>query len=173
VDRLGFFTEVNIENQEVPGALDQVDLQFTVAEKPTGSISLGAGFSSAEKFALSFGIQQENAFGSGNYLALQVNTSKFNRNYVLSTTDPYFTENGISRTVDLFQRTSRPYLGDLNAYSLVNSGVGLRFGVPVTETDRVFVGANLEQTQIREGSGLPTPTRISSTTLAIPPMPCL
>ena len=156
VDRLGYFTEVNIENQEVPGALDQVDLLFTVVEKPTGSISLGAGFSSAEKFALSFGIQQENAFGSGNYLALQVNTSKFNRNYVLSTTDPYFTENGISRTVDLFQRTSRPYLGDLNAYSLVNSGVGLRFGVPVTETDRVFVGANLEQTQIREGTGLPS-----------------
>ena len=61
VDRLGYFTEVNIENQEVPGAFDQVDLLFTVVEKPTGSISLGAGFSSAEKFALSFGIQQENA----------------------------------------------------------------------------------------------------------------
>ena len=155
VDRLGFFTQVNVETLEVPGAPDQVDLLFTVAEKPTGSISLGAGFSSAEKVALSFGIRQENAFGSGNYLAVEVNTSKFNRNLVLSTTDPYFTQSGISRTLDLFQRTTRPYLGDLNAYSLINSGAGLRFGVPVTESDTVFVGINAEQTEIREGTGLP------------------
>jgi outer membrane protein insertion porin family len=155
VDRLGYFTQVNVETLEVPGAPDQVDLLFTVAEKPTGSISLGAGFSSAEKVALSFGIRQENAFGSGNYLAVEVNTSKFNRNLVLSTTDPYFTQNGISRTLDVFHRTTRPYLGDLNAYSLINSGAGLRFGVPVTETDTVFLGVNAEQTEIREGTGLP------------------
>jgi outer membrane protein insertion porin family len=155
VDRLGYFTQVNVETQEVPGSPDQVDLLFTVAEKPTGSISLGAGFSSAEKVALSFGIRQENAFGSGNYLAVEVNTSKFNRNLVLSTTDPYFTKNGISRTLDVFHRTTRPYLGDLNAYSLINTGAGLRFGVPVTETDTVFVGVNAEQTEIREGTGLP------------------
>ncbi|MGV0960747.1 MAG: outer membrane protein assembly factor BamA [Limnohabitans sp.] len=156
VNRLGYFTDVNVDTQEIPGAPDQVDLLFSVTEKPTGSVSLGAGFSSAEKIALSFGIQQENAFGSGNYLAVQVNTSKYNRNYVVSTTDPYFTQNGISRSVDLFHRTTRPYLGDLNSYSLVNSGVGLRFGIPVTETDRVFVGANLEQTQIVAGTNLPT-----------------
>lgn len=155
VDRLGYFTQVNVETVEVPGAPDQVDLLFTVAEKPTGSISLGAGFSSAEKVAISFGIRQENAFGSGNYLAVEVNTSKFNRNLVLSTTDPYFTKNGISRTLDVFQRTTRPFLGDVNAYSLINSGAGLRFGVPVTETDTVFMGINAEQTEIREGSGLP------------------
>ena len=155
VDRLGFFTDVNVETQEVPGTPDQVDLQFNVAEKPTGSITLGAGFSSYEKVALTFGISQENAFGSGNYLGVQVNTSKYNRNIVLSSTDPYFTEGGISRTMDLFYRTTRPYYGDLNAYSLINSGVGLRFGVPVTEKDTVFVGANVEQTQIRSGSGLP------------------
>lgn len=155
VDRLGYFTQVNVETLEVPGAPDQVDLLFTVAEKPTGSISLGAGFSSAEKVALSFGIRQENAFGSGHYLAVEVNTSKFNRNLVLSTTDPYFTKNGISRTLDVFQRTTRPYLGDLNAYSLINSGLGLRFGVPVTETDTVFMGINAEQTEIREGTNLP------------------
>jgi outer membrane protein insertion porin family len=155
VDRLGYFTQVNVETVEVPGAPDQVDLLFTVAEKPTGSISLGAGFSSAEKVALSFGIRQENAFGSGNYLAVEVNTSKFNRNLVLSTTDPYFTRNGVSRTLDVFQRTTRPYLGDVDAYSLINTGAGLRFGVPVTENDTVFLGVNAEQTEIRTGSGLP------------------
>jgi outer membrane protein insertion porin family len=173
VNRLGYFTEVNVDTQEIPGSPDQVDLLFTVAEKPTGSISLGAGFSSTEKIALSFGIQQENAFGSGNYLAVQVNTSKYNRNYVVSTTDPYFTQNGISRSIDLFHRTTRPYLGDLNSYSLVNSGVGLRFGVPVTETDRIFVGANAEQTQIVAGTNLPTEyanyaSKFGSTSTALP-----
>jgi outer membrane protein insertion porin family len=175
VDRLGFFTEVNVETIEIPGTPDQVDLMFTVAEKPTGSISLGAGFSSAEKVTLSFGIRQENAFGSGNYLAVEVNTSKYNRNLVLSTTDPYFTQNGISRTIDVFQRTTRPYLGDINSYSLINSGLGLRFGVPVTETDTVFVGVNAEQTQIKEGSGVPLPNPykeyardFGSTSTAIP-----
>ena len=155
VDRLGFFTEVNVETLEVPGAPDQVDLQINVTEKPTGNITLGAGFSSFEKVALTFGITQENAFGSGNYLAVQVNTSKYNRNIVLSTTDPYFTDGGISRTVDVFHRTTRPYYGDLNSYTIVNSGVGMRFGVPVTEYDRVFVGANLEQTQVKPGTYLP------------------
>ena len=155
VDRLGYFTEVNVETVEIPGAADQVDLLFTVAEKPTGSISLGAGFSSTEKVALSFGIRQENAFGSGNYLAVEVNTSKYNRNLVLSTTDPYFTQNGISRTLDVFHRTTRPYLGSIDAYSLINTGVGLRFGVPVTEKDTVFLGMNAEQTEIKAGTGLP------------------
>ncbi len=156
VNRLGFFTDANIETQEVPGTADQLDLVFTVVEKPTGSITLGAGFSSYEKVSLTFGISQENAFGSGNYLALQVNTSKYNRNIVLSTTDPYFTENGISRTIDAFYRTTRPYYGDLNSYSIVNQGVGMRFGVPVTEYDTVFVGANAEQTEVRQGTYLPT-----------------
>jgi outer membrane protein insertion porin family len=155
IDRLGFFTEVNIDTQEVPATTDQVDLTVNVTEKPTGSISLGAGFSSTEKIALNFGIRQENAFGSGNYLAAEVNTSKYNKTVVLSTTDPYFTPEGISRTMDIFNRTTRPYLGDLNAYSLVNSGVGLRFGVPFTEIDTVFMGANLEQTSIHPGTNLP------------------
>lgn len=153
VDRLGFFTSVNVETVEIPGAPDQVDLAFTVTEKPTGSISLGAGFSSTEKVTLSFGIRQENAFGSGNYLAVEVNTSKYNRNLVLSTMDPYFTQSGISRTLDIFQRTTRPYLTtDLSSYSLVNTGAGIRFGVPVTEKDTVFLGMNAEQTTIDKGT---------------------
>ena len=155
VDRLGFFTEVNIDTQEVPATTDQVDLTINVVEKPTGSVTLGAGFSSTEKVALSFGIRQENAFGSGNYLATEVNTSKYNRTIVISTTDPYYTPEGISRTIDVFHRTTRPYLGDLNAYSLVSSGAGMRFGVPFSEIDTVYFGANLEQTSIRPGTNLP------------------
>ncbi len=155
VDRLGYFTDVNIETQEVAGTSDQVDLTITVMEKPTGSVSLGAGYSSTEKVTLSFGIQQDNAFGSGNYLGIQVNTSRYNRALVLSTTDPFYTPEGVSRTLDIFQRTTRPYLIDLNSYNLVNTGAGVRFGLPVSERDTVFVGANFEQTTINPGSNLP------------------
>jgi len=139
----------------VAGTADQVDLTMTVAEKPTGSVSLGAGFSSAEKVTLSFGIQQDNAFGSGNYLGINVNTSRYNQTFVVSTTDPFFTPDGISRTFDVYQRTTRPYLLDLNSYSLVNKGVGVRFGVPITERDTVFLGVNAEQTAINPGTNLP------------------
>ncbi|WP_137892105.1 outer membrane protein assembly factor BamA [Ramlibacter sp. 2FC] len=155
VDRLGFFTEVNVETQEVPSAPDQVDLNVGVVEKPTGSVTLGAGFSSAEKVALSFGIKQENAFGSGNYLSAEVNTSKYNRTIALSTTDPYFTRDGISRTFDAYHRTSKPYEDQGGNYTLATSGLGLKFGVPFSETDTVYFGGSLERTQIKPGTNIP------------------
>ena len=155
VDRLGYFREVGIETQEVPGAPDQVDINVNVEEKPTGSLTLGAGFSNAEKLALSFGIKQENAFGSGNYLGVDINTSKFNRTYVFSTTDPYFTNDGVSRTVDLYHRTTRPYYAVDGDYALVTSGASLRFGVPFSETDTVFFGGGVERTTIEPGTNMP------------------
>ena len=155
VDRLGFFTEVNVETQEVPGAPDQVDLVVNVVEKPTGSLQLGAGFSSAEKLSFSFAIKQENIFGSGNYLGVDVNTSKFKRTLVFSTTDPYFTRDGISRTVDLYYRTDKPYEDQGGNYELATTGGGLRFGVPFTETDTVFFGAALESNRIKSGTNIP------------------
>ncbi|WP_120969340.1 MULTISPECIES: outer membrane protein assembly factor BamA [unclassified Comamonas] len=154
VDRLGFFTEVNVETQEVPGSPDQVDLLINVAEKPTGSIQLGAGFSSAEKVSLSFGIKQENVFGSGNYLGVDVNTSKFNRTIVMSTTNPYFTDTGISRTYDLYYRTMRPYYDDA-AYKIVTQGASVRFGVPFSEVDTIFFGGGVEGNEIKPGTYMP------------------
>lgn len=164
VDRLGFFTEVGVDTQEVPGAPDQVDLVVSVKEKPTGAVTLGAGFSSAEKVSLTFGIKQENAFGSGNYLGLDVNTSKYNRTLVVSTTDPYFTQDGISRTVDAYYRTSRPYsyvydgseVDTDDMYKIVSKGASVRFGVPFSEQDTVYFGLGFEQTSIKRGVYMPS-----------------
>lgn len=155
VDRLGFFKSVNIETSDVPGAPDQVDLNLTVEERPTGSLQLGAGFSSAEKLGLSFAIKQENAFGTGNYLGVEVNTSKYNRTLAFNTVNPYFTPDGISRTVDLYHRTSRPYDEQGGNYQLVTSGAGLRFGVPFSEVDTVFFGGSVERTEIKPGTNIP------------------
>ena len=154
VDRLGFFKEVNVETIEVPGSPDQVDLTFTVEEKPTGSLSLGAGISSSDGFGLSFGFKQENAFGSGNSLGLEINTSKVNRTLVINTTDPYFTPDGVSRTFDLYQRNSKPYQ-DVNSYAIETTGTSVRFGVPFTETDTVFLGVGIDRTSIVAGNFLP------------------
>ena len=154
VDRLGFFSEVSIATDEVPGTLDQVDLTITIKEKPTGNLLLGAGFSSAEKVSLTASIKQENVFGSGNYLGFEVNTSKYNRTIVLSTLDPYFTADGISRQVDVYYRTQRPLNSQGEDYKLVSPGASIRFGVPFTEFDTVFFGVGVERTGI-EGSGLP------------------
>ena len=155
IDRLGFFKEVHVETSEVPGAPDQVDLNVSVVERPTGSLQLGAGFSSAEKLALSFSIKQENAFGSGNYLGVEVNTSKYNRTIAFNSVDPYFTKDGISRTIDIYHRSSRPYDDMGGNYQLVTQGAGLRFGVPFSEVDTVFFGGTLERTQIKPGTAIP------------------
>ncbi len=155
VDRLGYFKEVNIETQEVPGSNDQVDLILTVVEKPTGSISLGANFSSADKLGLQFGIKQENAFGSGNYLGLEINTSRYNKTLAVNTTNPYFTPDGISRTLEAYYRSSTPYQDLGGNYELHTTGAGLRFGVPFNERDTVFFGGNLEQTKIVPGTNIP------------------
>ncbi len=155
VDRLGYFSDVGIETQEVPGSPDQVDLTINVVEKPTGSLSLGAGFSSGDGLGLSFGLKQDNAFGSGNSLGVQINTSKINRVVVFNTTDPYFTPDGVSRTIDVYHKTTSPYQ-DQSYYQLVTSGGSLRFGVPFTETDTVYFGAGFEATTIVPGTSLPT-----------------
>ena len=154
VNRLGYFKDVEIDTQEVTSTQDQVDLNVNVVEKPTGMLTLGAGFSSAEKVTLSFGIQQDNVFGSGHNLGLQVSTSKFNQYYVLNTTDPYFTEDGVSRTVELYHRSSKPYVQQGGNYRMITSGLGLRFGIPFSELDRVFVGAAAERTELVPGTNM-------------------
>jgi outer membrane protein insertion porin family len=121
VDRLGYFKEVGIETREVPGTQDQVDVTVVVVEKPTGSLSLGGNFSSGDGLGLSFGIRQDNAFGSGNSLGINIDTSKINRTVVVSTTNPYFTTDGVSRSVDIYHRTSSPYQ-DQSYYQLITSG---------------------------------------------------
>ena len=70
IDKLGYFTEVTVENPAVQGTTDQVDVNFTVTEKPTGNILLGAGFGSGSGLILSGAISQQNIFGSGKHVKI-------------------------------------------------------------------------------------------------------
>ena len=156
--RLGYFTETDITTEDVPGSPDQVDVNVKVTEKPTGAVTIGAGFSSTEKLILSAGINQDNAFGTGTSVGLNASLGKINQNLTLSNYDPYFTEDGISRYTDLYYRSSKPlyYVGDPD-YQIKSVGSNIKFGVPYTEVDRVFFGTGVEAFQIQTTVNTPIP----------------
>jgi outer membrane protein insertion porin family len=148
VKRLGYFEDVNIETPPVPGTADQVDIDVTVTEKSTGNLLAGVGYSSAEGIVLSGSVSQQNIFGSGNALSLAVNTSRYNRTYSGTFFEPYWTVDGVSRTIELYQKTLDPAGLAIAQYGSKTLGAALGFGVPVTETDTINFGARFEQTKL-------------------------
>ncbi|MCK9285072.1 MAG: outer membrane protein assembly factor BamA [Rhodocyclaceae bacterium] len=150
VDRLGYFETVEIETPAVPGTTDQVDVNIKVKEKPTGNLMIGAGFSSSEKLVLSGAINQENLFGSGKSLGLQLSTSRANKVYSVSYTDPYYTIDGVSRGFDVYRRktdTSK-YSSSVGAYDVSSFGGGVRYGLPIAEEQQIFVGVSVDSTEL-------------------------
>jgi len=148
IDRLGYFTEVNVETPAVPGATDEVDVNVTVVEKPTGLLLFGAGFGSDEGLVFSASIAQQNIFGSGRHLSFNVNTSKVNTVYSISYTNPYYTVDGVSRGFDLYYRDLDPAAKDLGQYKTKTMGGQLRFGVPISELDVIQYGIGYDDTTI-------------------------
>ncbi|MEW5892074.1 MAG: outer membrane protein assembly factor BamA [Pseudomonadota bacterium] len=146
VERLGFFKETNVETPPVAGTTDQVDMNVSVEEKPTGNIMLGAGFSSGEGLILSGSVSQNNLFGTGNRLSLQMNSGSVNTVYALSFTNPYFTRDGVSLGYDIYRRDyDTTNLDAVSSYSTSTLGLGLRLGVPINELDSIHLGAAVEQ----------------------------
>lgn len=149
LNRLGYFNEVNIETPSVAGTTDQVDVNVSVAEKSTGNIMLGAGFSSSEGLVLSGSVSQANVFGTGNRLTAQINSGSVNTVYSLSYTNPYYTIDGISLGYDLYRRdVDAAELDDVSAYETSTIGAGMRFGLPVNERDFISFGLTYEQTSL-------------------------
>lgn len=148
VDKLGYFDEVNVETPAVPGTTDQVDVNLNVKEKPTGNIMLGAGFSSSEKFVMSGSVAQNNLFGSGKYLSVNVNSGKINKVYSVSYTDPYHTVDGISRGFDVYQRNTDPTSLSVGSYRTSSSGGGVRYGFPIAEDNAIGLGLSVDSTKV-------------------------
>lgn len=156
VDRLGYFKDVKVETPESPGTSDQVDVNIAVEEKPTGNFMIGGAFSQSEKFTFTASISQANFAGSGNTVGIELNTSKYNRTIAFSQTNPYFTDDGISRAFSLYLRTSRPPALNIGSYTVRQMGGNLTFGVPFSESDTVFFGAGLERTELETDQTSPT-----------------
>ena len=156
INRLGYFTDVDVTTVPVTGTADQVDVDVKVTEKPTGAITLGAGFSSTDKVVLSAGISQDNVFGSGTSLAVNVNTARTYRTLTVTQVDPYFTVDGIKRITDVYYRTTQPlYYSTNSSFRIITAGGDLKFGIPFSEVDTVFFGAGFEQNKLDVDSTTP------------------
>ncbi|MBC7456599.1 MAG: outer membrane protein assembly factor BamA [Massilia sp.] len=156
VDRLGYFKDVTIDTPEAPGTSDQVDVNLTVVEKPTGNFMIGGAFSQSEKFTLTASIQQANFAGSGNTVGIELNTSRYSRTIAFSQTNPYFTDDGISRSFEVYLRTTRPPALNIGSFTVKQTGTHMSFGVPFSETGTVFTGAGSERTIIETDATSPT-----------------
>ncbi|MGE5471474.1 MAG: outer membrane protein assembly factor BamA [Bacteroidota bacterium] len=156
VDRLGFFNEVTVETPAVPGTADQIDVNLGVVEKPTGNLMVGLGTSSTDKIILSGSISQNNFLGSGNNVAIQVNSAKTYRTYAFSYTNPYFTPDGISQGFDVYHRTVDTSSTAVAAYRSASTGAGIRFGFPIGEKESLGVGIGVDSTTITTFANSPS-----------------
>lgn len=155
LDRLGYFSDVNVETPAVPGTADQADVNINVTEKSTGSIMFGAGLSSADGLVFGVTVNEANFLGSGNRVSAQVNTGKVNTVYSLSYTNPYYTPDGISRGFDLYRRDIDSSSLDVGGFATSSYGAGVRLGVPIDERDMFTTGLAFDFTSIELGSDSP------------------
>jgi len=155
IDRTQYFKDVNVETVPVAQSPDQVDVAFTVEEKPTGALLLGAGFSSVDKFVVSGSVSQANVFGSGKFISAQVNTGKVNATYALSYLDPYFTVDGVSQGFDAYYRTTDASSLSIGSYSTKSLGGGIKFGYPLSELDSINFGLNAENVKLETNPNSP------------------
>ena len=152
LNRLGFFESVGVETPAVPGVPDQVDVDFTVAERPSGNLLLGAGYSDSQGTVFDISVTEENVLGTGNRLRASFNTSDVSRDISLSWLNPYWTVDGVSRGIEAYDRTTDASEANLADYDLDQLGAGMTFGVPVSEFTRVDLGFNVERTTFIPGA---------------------
>ena len=156
LNRLGFFDSVSVETPTVPGISDQVDVDFTVVERPSGNLLLGAGFSDSQGAVFDVSVTEENVLGTGNRLSVSVNTSEVSREISVSWLNPYWTTDGVSRGIDVYNRRTDAQDANLADYDLDRIGAGMTFGIPVSEFTRVNAGLNVEQTDFVAGPSAST-----------------
>ena len=149
IDKLGYFSDVQVDTPTVQGTTDQVDVEVKLTERATGNLTAGIGYSTSEKVILSAGVSQSNIFGTGNALSFQISTGSINQVYALSYTNPYYTDDGVSRGFDVYQRkVDASNLSSIGSYNTSTLGAGVRFGVPITEYDTINYGLAFERTSI-------------------------
>ncbi len=148
IDRTRFFSEVAVETTPVEGRPDQVDVTYTVEERSTGALALGVGFSTLDKVILSASVTQPNVFGTGKFLAVELNSGSVNQVYSLSYVDPYYTVDGVSRGFDFYKREVDASSLATSAYRTSTLGAGIKFSYPLSERITVSFGALTESVDV-------------------------
>jgi outer membrane protein insertion porin family len=165
IDRTQYFNEVNVETQPVEGSPDQVDVLYSVKERPTGAMLFGVGFSSIETFAVSASLTQSNAFGTGKFLSANINSGSVNKVYSLSYLDPYFTVDGVRQGFDVYKRRTDASRLSVGPYLTDSLGGGVKFGYPIAERISIDFGVNIESTHLQTYDINNSPSGVASPVL--------
>ena len=147
-----YFDSIDIQTTTVPGTTDQIDVNVQVVERNTGKLMLGAGISSGEGLVGTLTVSQSNFLGTGNTVSSSISTGEVNKTYALSYMDPYWTDDGIQRTVGAYRRdvnTNDLSTADYNTYSY---GATVTFGIPLSEYNSVSISSTLDLTDIELGA---------------------
>ena len=155
LERLGFFRQVDVETPPVPGSSDQIDVNYTVEEQPSGSITASVGYSQSDGLLLGGSISQSNFLGTGNNVSVGLNKSDVSQLYNFSFTDPYYTVDGVSRGFGLYYRTYDYDDSDISSYAADTWGTDVRFGYPISETQSINFSVGVEGTKISTGNDTP------------------
>lgn len=151
LERLGYFSKAEVETVPVPGTDDLIDVAFTVEEQSSGSISGSVGYAQDAGLILGLNLEQANFLGSGKSIGLGINSSQYQDLYNISYTNPYFTEDGVSRGFSIFYRATD--LSEINVASYTTDTLGgaISFGYPIKETQRIGLNFGVNQTSITAG----------------------
>lgn len=148
LQRLGYFEEVNVETPAVPGTTDQVDVNYSVVENPSGRLLAGLGFSQSAGLTFQTSVTQDNFLGSGKSIGFDFNTSDINRRFGLSYTNPYWTVDGISRGFNAYYRETDATDANISRFESTSVGGGVNFGIPITEHNTLSTRLEYENTEI-------------------------
>ena len=151
LQRLGFFKEVNVETPAVSGIEDQIDINYTVEEQPSGSISATLGYAQDFGAILGLSYQESNVLGSGNSFNLSANRSSYQTSYSVSFFDPYYTVDAVSRGYSIFYRSTSYDERNIARFSTDSLGASINFGYPINEISRLNFSIGAENTIIKEG----------------------
>lgn len=149
--RTGFFKAVNVDVKPVPNQPDQVDINYTVEEQPSGSSTIAAGYSQSGGVTFQLDLTQNNFMGTGNRVKAALSRSETRDSYSLGYTDPYFTENGVSQGLSAYYRETKYDDRNVSNYVTDSYGATLNYSYPVDETKRVSAGLNVDNTSVRGG----------------------
>ncbi|MGY4534232.1 outer membrane protein insertion porin family [Pseudomonas sp. TE3786] len=153
LERLGFFKEVNVETPQVPGTDDQVDVNYSVEEQASGSITASVGFAQNAGLILGGSISQNNFLGTGNKVSIGLTRSEYQTRYNFGFVDPYWTVDGVSLGYNAFYRTTDydELDTDVSSYAVDSYGGGVSIGYPISETSRLTFGLTVQEDEIKTG----------------------
>ncbi|MEW8686235.1 MAG: outer membrane protein assembly factor BamA [Candidatus Thiodiazotropha sp.] len=152
LQRLGYFSEVNMETPAVPGSTDQVDVNIAVTEAASGQFSAGVGFTQTQGVIFNASISENNFLGTGNRFSAGFDTSEATKKLSLSYTNPYYTIDGVSQGYELSYRETDFSELNISRYSTDVGRLGVHFGIPLTEFDRLRFSLAYERTTFFLGS---------------------